>query len=66
MKTEYDRILAEAKKRVYADPDLYPHKDILLDYEWDNMRDHLEWVATENKADLMRWIRVVRADSGHE
>ena len=51
---------AAAQKRVNADDDLGPEQDILLEYEWDNMTEHYEWVATADKAEILSWVKAIR------
>lgn len=54
----YDVALA----RVRSDDDLYPHKDVLIDYDWDNEDEHYGWVATADKAEILSWIASFRDD----
>jgi hypothetical protein len=49
-----------AKTRVINDNDLGPESDILLEYDWDNQEEHLEWVATADKAEILSWIMAIR------
>src|SRR5690606_21723835 len=49
-----------AKSRVVSDDDLGPESDILLEYEWDNQAEHLEWVATADKAEILSWVTAIR------
>jgi predicted transcriptional regulator len=49
-----------AKTRVINDDDLGPESDILLEYDWDNQEEHLEWVATADKAEILSWIMAIR------
>ena len=50
----------QARARVNRDPDLYPHWDILIGYDWDNLEEHYQWVATADKAEILSWVRTIR------
>jgi hypothetical protein len=50
----------QARQRVASDLDLAAHKDILIDYDWDNQEEHYQWVATAGKAEILSWVRSVR------
>lgn len=53
-----------AEERVNSDDDLGPEKDILLDYDWDNMTEHYEWVATAPKPEILSWVLAIRDAEG--
>lgn len=54
---------AAARKRVEEDADLAEHADLLLEYQWDNEADHIMWLATADKDEIMSWIASVRTSA---
>lgn len=53
--TAYDRAVA----RVDATPELAPYRDLLVEYDWNEL-DHYDWVATAPVAELVDWAETVR------
>jgi hypothetical protein len=47
--------LYRATERVYNSPALLERVFYLLEYEWDNWGDHVEWVLTAPEAELIEW-----------
>jgi len=52
---------AAARKRIEGDPDLRPYIDIFFEFDWPEGMEHIEWVATAPKKDLVAWAQGVRA-----
>jgi hypothetical protein len=52
---ETKSLLYRATARVLNNPALLERRFFLLDYEWDNEDDHLEWVVTASEAELVEW-----------
>jgi len=49
-----------ARLRVYDDGELGEYADILLEYEWDNQNEHLQWVVQADRAEILSWCKVTR------
>ncbi len=52
----------QAEARVQKDHQLKWWKDILIEYAWGNYEDHIEWVATGDRDEIIEWCRGIRAD----
>lgn len=50
------QLIEKAFARVNDDPELSAHDNELLYYDWPNMAEHLQWVATAPKAEIMDWL----------
>ena len=48
-----------ARKRVRT-TELNADRDILVDYDWPNMDEHWQWLATADMDEIRGWIRMVR------
>lgn len=57
----YDR----AKARVQETPELQPHTDIIVEYDW-NDSDHYHWVETAPIAEILRWAEEIRENEQNE
>lgn len=55
---------AAAEQRVNNTPELSAHRDILIDYLWDNQQDHLQWVATASIDEILAWCKDVKSGEG--
>jgi hypothetical protein len=55
-----------ASQRVNGDNQLIEFKDLLIDYEWDNEEEHLAWVATAKKSELIDWAKSIRQDASDQ
>jgi hypothetical protein len=51
-----------ATARVNASKTLNTYRDLLLDYDWSNMDEHLAWVATAPEAEIVAWAENIRRD----
>jgi hypothetical protein len=49
-----------ARLRVWDDGELSEYEDLLLGYEWDNQDEHLLWVATAERGEILSWCQVTR------
>lgn len=54
--------LEAATARVDSSETLSAYRDLLLDYDWPNTSDHLQWVAAAPEAEIVAWAQGVRAD----
>lgn len=54
--------LSAAKARVAADPRLSAAEDLLLEYDWPNRDEHLEWVASAPVEEILDTIERLRRD----
>lgn len=57
-----DRDRTRAIDRVENDPDLAPYYDIIIGYDWGYGNEHMHWITTEDKGDLLEWAEGIRAD----
>ena len=48
-----------ARERVRT-TELNADRDILIDYDWDNMTEHWQWLATANLDEIKSWVRTIR------
>ncbi|HEU4752218.1 MAG TPA: hypothetical protein VFU47_03845 [Armatimonadota bacterium] len=55
-----------AESRVNASETLSAYRDLLLDYDWSNEDEHMEWVATAPEAELVAWAETIRRDERSE
>ncbi len=39
---------------------LVPYKDILIDYDWTNYDEHIEWVAEAPLYEILDWCKILR------
>lgn len=49
-----------AAERVENEPTLYQYKDLLLETDWHNEAEHLDWVATADIAEIVDWCETIR------
>lgn len=49
----------KAEGRVNESPKLFAHRDILLLYDWHNIGEHMEWVATAPVEEILDWVWAV-------
>lgn len=45
----------QAIARVAADPMMRPHAHVIF-ADWKRWEDHMEWIATADRADIMAWV----------
>jgi hypothetical protein len=55
-----------AEARVNSSETLSQYRDLLLDYDWSNQDEHLEWVATAPEAEIISWAETCRRDERAE
>lgn len=55
-----------AEVRVSRNENLKPFTDLLLRYDWSNMDEHLEWVATAPEADIVDWCQMARKQEAQD
>jgi hypothetical protein len=54
---------AKAQQRVLNEDKLYPHYySMLIEYEWDNYDEHIEWVATAPIDEILDWCEGIRTN----
>lgn len=51
-----------ARRRVEGNADLQPWFHVLLDYDWPNMDEHLEWVCSADRQEIIDWAETVSRD----
>lgn len=51
-----------AKTRVENSEALKPYEDLLLNYDWSNQEEHLNWVATAPESEIIAWAEQIRRD----
>lgn len=56
----------EATQRVDTTPELAQYRDLLLEYDWENMDEHLIWVATAPITEIINWCETIRRDEETE
>ena len=52
--------LEQATDRVNDNEQLAQYKDVLIEYDWDNYDEHIEWVATANIDEIIDWCQEIR------
>lgn len=50
----------QAALRVQNDESLAIHTDLLLEYDWPNMDEHLEWVIYAETGELIEWAEALK------
>jgi hypothetical protein len=56
------KLLQKATKRVQGDKRLRPYRDLLIDYDWQEGEEHLEWVCNAPATELVAWAQGIRDD----
>jgi hypothetical protein len=51
-----------ARARVESDDRLAAHARLLVDYDWNNEDEHLDWVITAPVDDLVAWAQSIEQD----
>jgi hypothetical protein len=51
-----------AQQRVNQSIELRPFYDIIVEYDWPNIQDHIDWVCTAPIADILEWAQDIRKD----
>ena len=51
-----------AAQRVNSSETLTQYRDLLLNTDWPNWHEHLEWVATAPEAEIISWAEEIRRD----
>lgn len=54
-----------ATERVDNDPQLSQYRDLLIEYDWPNEDEHLQWVATAPTTELINWAETIRRDEAN-
>ena len=49
-----------AKRVVDMTPELEEYRDILLEYDWNNWDEHLQWIVATPKSEILDWCKTVR------
>jgi hypothetical protein len=52
----------QAVTRVLNSTTLSPYYDLLCEYDWPNIHQHIEWVCTAPEEELLDWARGIRQD----
>jgi len=52
----------QACARVMHSPDLKPYFDIICEYSWPNIDEHIDWVCTAPESDILKWAKDIRSD----
>ena len=50
----------KATNRVDNSETLSQYRDLLLEYDWENRAEHLDWVATATEQELVGWAEGIR------
>lgn len=53
---------SQACIRVLAHPRLKLYYDIICEYDWPNIDDHIDWVCTAPIAEIEAWAQAIRED----
>lgn len=49
-----------AMRRVEGAPKLQAYRDVLLDYDWCDGKDHSQWIATAQEREILDWAQTVQ------
>ena len=45
----------KAERRISDTPELEPYRSVLIEYDWPNWEEHIEWVATGDVEEILDW-----------
>lgn len=51
-----------AAERVDNSEILSQYRDLLVEYDWENMAEHLNWVTTASEQELVDWAEEIRSN----
>jgi len=51
---EQEQQMKQMQQRIDNTPSLEPYSDLIL-YDWDEGRDHAEWITTADEQEILDW-----------